>query len=87
MTSQSTSGYQDQEPIGIYLTPSIDPQMDRIKNMPLLEKFGSAALQAAIVQYEVHGSGMVLGLQSHRSKQFTYVKQADSAKDRGLNKT
>jgi hypothetical protein len=81
MTSQSTSGNPDQEPIGIYITPLIDEQMDRIKdkNMPLLEKFGSAALQVAIAQHEIHGRGMVLGLQSPRSKKFTYVKQSDSA--------
>lgn len=47
--------------------------------MPLLEKFGSAALQVAIAQHEIHGRGMVLGLQSTGSKKFTYVKQNDAA--------
>jgi hypothetical protein len=78
MTTQSENS--GSEPIGVNITPLIEQQMalTQVSNLPLLECFGSSALQVAIAQHEIHGRGMVLGLQSPRSKKFLYIKQADS---------
>lgn len=78
MTNQAPS---NQEPIGIPVTPLIEQRMARLndKAMPLLEHFGASALCVAIAQSENHGRGMILGVESPRSKKFLYVKQSDCA--------
>jgi hypothetical protein len=78
MTNQSPS---NQEPIGIPVTPLIEQHMARLndKAMPLLEHFGASALCVAITQSQNHGRGMILGVESPRSKKFLYVKQSDCA--------
>lgn len=55
--------------------------MDRLTdpNLPFMEKFGRAALQVAIAQYETEGRGIILGLESPKSKKFVYVRQQSTA--------
>ncbi|PZD70643.1 hypothetical protein C1752_10364 [Acaryochloris thomasi RCC1774] len=78
MTSPSPS---DQEPIGIVITPMIEQEMAQRQSeaTPLLEQFGTSALQVAIEQYERCDRGMVLGLENAKAKKFLYVKQRDCA--------
>ena len=40
-----------------------------------MDKFGKAACQVAFAQSEAEGRGIILGLQSPRSKKFLYVQQ------------
>jgi hypothetical protein len=59
----------------------IEQHMAQLKDkaMPLLEHFGASALHVAIAQYKDRGRGMILGMESPRSKKFLYVKQSDCA--------
>jgi hypothetical protein len=78
-----------QGPIADPINHLIDEQMDLItdSNLPFMEKFGRAACQVAmtygrsetISQQETEGRGMILGLESPRSKKFVYVRQQDTA--------
>lgn len=67
----------NQGPISEPINHLIDEQMEQSTdpNLPLMEKFGKAALQVAIAQYATEGRGIVLGLQSPNSKKFLYVQQ------------
>jgi hypothetical protein len=71
----------DSEPIGIPVTPLIEQHMELLKEktLPLLEQFGASALNVAIALHEHHGRGMILGVESSRSKKFLFVKQSDCA--------
>jgi len=80
MPSPSSNG-TNQEPIGINVTSLIDQGMAALANptVPLMKIFASSALQVGISQQQTLGRGMILGMESPKSKKFLYIQQADSA--------
>ena len=80
MPSPSSNG-TNQEPIGINVTSLIDQGMAALANptVPLMKIFASSALQVGLSQQQTLGRGMILGMESPKSKKFLYIQQADSA--------